>query len=47
MVVVGVVVIGMVVDTGISVSGVLDDLQIGITTVVIYTGLCGDGLHLL
>ena len=45
-VVIGVVVIGVVVDTGVSVSGVLDDLQIGFTTVVIHTNLCGDGLHL-
>ena len=45
-VVAGVVVIGVVVDTVISVSVVLNDLQIGITTVAIYTGLCGDGLHL-
>ena len=47
MMAVGVVVISVVVDTGVSVNGVLDGLQIGITTVVIYTGLCGDGLHLL
>ena len=46
-VVIGVVVISVVVDTGVSVSGVLDDLQIGFTTMVVYTGLRRDGLHLL
>ena len=44
--VVGVVVVSVVVDTGVSVNGVLDDLQIGFTTMVIHTSLCGDGLHL-
>ena len=45
--VVGVVVVSVVVDTGVSVNGVLGDLQIGIPTAVIYTGLRRDGLHLL
>ena len=45
-VVVGVVVVGVAIDVAASVNVVLNDIQIRITTNAIYTGLCGDGLHL-